>query len=226
MMPDCPSKGTESAFTCKNIQKTLVNYKIIPSLGWTRIGMPWGLAHSAHHKLMMYKKFFPTKAWTCKQMSHLWDSPLPSKSSSGDVVSCVRHTQGFAAGIWGCCRISSWKAQAQSMTNHYHILPTSCGSLWVSFLTLLKMSKLLDYLYWLANKLQVFFYVSRNIKNHKIAPFIPSHLHSSTLLKTQKFSQKKIVIRYCLFILLLVTLKNMNLRQCSQHNSNGFKCIL
>lgn len=87
-------------------------------------------------------------------------------------VSYVRQMQDFAAGIWACCRIPCSKAQAHSMTNHHHAISTN----WlvrVSFLMFLEMSEPPVHLYWLANKLQIFFSISWKIKTHNIASFFP-----------------------------------------------------
>lgn len=52
------------------------------------------------------------------------------------------------------------------------------------------MSELPGHLYWLANKLQVSFHVSRKTKIHEIDPFLPSHFHPITLTQTEGDSQK------------------------------------
>lgn len=104
------------------------------------------------------------------------------------------------------------------MTNHHHILPHKLCLVKGFIPNVTEKVKILVYLYWLANKLQVFFYHPGILKTIKLHPsslltFIPAHL---------EIFPEKPAIKYCLFILLLVTLKNMNLRQSSLYNSNGF----
>lgn len=153
----------------------------------------------------MRREFFPMKVWTCKLMPHLWDSPLPSNSSWGDVGG--KHIMCETDARLCCWNLGLLQNITLKATGPVHDKPSPCPphKLWlvsVSFLTFLEMSQLPVHLYWLFNKLWVVLYVYRKIKVHKIATSIPSHFHSSTLIQTQKYSQKILIpaiafLSYC-----------------------------
>lgn len=126
---------------------------------WMRLAIPLGLAYAAHHKLMMCRGFLLMKAWTCKQMSCLWDSSLPSKTSFGDVggkyVICETDARLCC---WNLGLLQNSMFQSTGSVNDKQS-PRPLCKLWlvrVSFLMFLEMSELPVHLYWLANKLQVY----------------------------------------------------------------------
>lgn len=116
-----------------------------------------------------------------------------TKSSSGDVggkrVMC--ETDGRLC-CWNLGLLKNLLLKGTGPVNDKPPLRPLC-KLWlvkVSFLTFLEMSELPSHLYWLANKLQVSFHISRKTKIHKIDPFLPSRFHPSTLIQTEGDSQK------------------------------------
>lgn len=142
---------------------------------WMRFAIPLWLAHAAHRKLMMCRGFLPMKAWTYKQTSCLWDSSLPSKTSSGDVGGkCVICETDARLCCWNMGLLQNPMFQGTSSFNDKPS-PHHLHKLWlatVSFLAFLEMSEPQIHLYWLANKLLVFFCISWMIRTH-VGPFSP-----------------------------------------------------
>lgn len=201
---DCPLKHTKSASTCKK----KAHKKLLRMAKWSHLRIKWLLERD--WDTIRVSSLSSPQNNDVQRVPSYESMDLQANASSLRfsfikqvfIRRCGRKTHH----VWDRCKAVLRNITLKA-TGPVHDKPSSCPphKLWlvrVSFLTFLEMSQLPVYLYCFSKKLLVVFYVYRKIKVQKIAAFVPSHFHSSTLIQTQKYSQKILIpvivfLSYC-----------------------------